>query len=89
MLVSLNDASLTVKNLNPDDGTPADPTNDGAPDYGEYTIGDGVSELRVNDILFQTRTGKVLDQALTTRAGVLEFANGNFKLEPRAAADMQ
>lgn len=89
VLVSLNDASLTVKNLNPDDGTPADPTNDGSPDYNEYTIGDGTSEVRVNDILFNTRTTKALDQALTTRIGVLEFANGNFKLEPRAAGDMQ
>jgi len=88
VLVSLNDASLTVKNLNPDDGTPLDPTNDGAPDFGEYQIGDGTNLLRVNDILFQTRTGKTVDQAVATRVGVLEFANGNFKLEPRAAADM-
>lgn len=79
VLVSLNDASITVTDLNPD-----------APsDYKEYVIGNGTETVRVNDVLFDTRTGKTLSQALTTRIGVLEYANGNFKLEPRSAADMQ
>jgi hypothetical protein len=79
VLVSLDDAAISVDNLNPD-----------APsDFKEYTITNGAETIRVNDVLFETRTGKVTAQALTTRIGVLEYANNNFKLEPRAAADMQ
>lgn len=79
VLVSLDDASITVESLNPD----------GASDYGEYTITDGTNDIRVNDLMFQTRTGKTVSQALTTRIGFVRYGNGAFKLEPRSAADMQ
>ncbi len=78
VLIKLSDASVTVNSLNPD-----------APsDYKEYTVTDGTNSLRINDTLFDSRTGKTLSQSLTTVQGVLNYFV-QYKLEPRSAADAQ
>lgn len=51
----------------------------------EFVV-DGV--LRINDYIYLVQPLPVVSQAYTSITGVLEFRNGNSKLEPRDAADL-
>ena len=76
VLVQL-DANVTVNSMNPD-----------TTDYKEYTVTNGTQTLRVNDLAFFSRPQVSMGATLTTVRGQLNYANGNFKLEPRVATDI-
>ncbi len=77
VLVRVDNAAVT--DLAPVAG-PSDP----AP-TNEFVIN---GSLRVNDYLYLVSPFPVLNQTYLSFTGVLEYRNGNFKLEPRSAADV-
>ncbi len=71
--------SVTVTEVEPTPGP-----GDGAP-TNEFVVGAG---LRVNDLMYRLDPAPQVGEALSFVRGVLRFANGNYKLEPRDAADV-
>ncbi len=77
VLVRISNASVTAVNLPPGPGD--------APQTNEFEV-DGA--LRVNDYLYLLTPFPVVGERFASLTGVLDFRNGNSKLEPRAAADV-
>ncbi|MBI2377500.1 MAG: amidohydrolase family protein, partial [Deltaproteobacteria bacterium] len=73
VLVEVQD--VFVVNANPD--APAD--------YKEFSV---TGDLRVNDYLFEITPRPEPGQRFSRLRGILRYANGNFKLEPRDADDV-
>ncbi len=76
VLVRVN--NVTVLNNAPDAGP-----GDRAP-INEFVVTGG---LRVNDLLYLATPFPSNNQSFSSITGVLEWRNGNYKLEPRSAAD--
>jgi hypothetical protein len=77
---------LLVTNVAP----PVGP-GDTAPTY-EFLVGDPAgagAQLRVNDFLYRVAPFPLVNDTLPQVKGVLDYRNGNYKLEPRAANDLQ
>ncbi len=73
-------SNVTVTNIAPTPGSgDAAPTN-------EFEV---ANVLRVNDYLFLTSPFPVVGTNYSSITGVLDYRNGNQKLEPRSAADFQ
>ncbi len=53
----------------------------------EFVIDDGSGGIRVNDLLYLTSPFPSLGDNFAKVTGILEFRNGNSKIEPRGAAD--
>jgi len=77
VLVSMS--NLTVTDANPPAGQ-ADPlpTN-------EFAVNGG---LRIDDLLYKIPVAPVVGQQFSALTGILNFRNGNMKVEPRSAADV-
>lgn len=71
--------SVTVTEVEPTPGA-----GDTAP-TNEFVVGAG---LRVNDLMYRLDPTPQVGEALSFVRGVLRFANGNYKLEPRDIADV-
>lgn len=76
--------NVKVTSLNPD---AAGGTNCTMNDCGEYMVTGGAANVRVDNLIVQTRTGKALGDCLSV-TGVLTYDFGKFKLLPRADADV-
>ncbi len=73
VLVQIND--LAVTDTNPD-----------APqDFGEFAVDDGV---RIDDLYFAIDPDPIIGTTFEAIIGPLNFSFGNFKIEPRSAADV-
>lgn len=79
VLVQLGNVTVT-------DIAPAPGTGDTAP-TNEFVVDGGV---RVNDLFFAAATFPFppLNERYATVTGILELRNGNYKIEPRSAADL-
>ena len=53
----------------------------------EFVVSDGAGALRVNDLLYLVTPFPVPGETFGSITGVLDFRNGNSKLEPRDAGD--
>lgn len=73
-------ANVEVLSVTPDAGA-----GDRAP-TNEFVV---TGDLRVNDYLYLTSPFPTVGQQFAAITGVLEFRNGNSKLEPRADTDLQ
>ncbi len=71
-------STVTVTDIAPPAGA-----GDTAP-TNEFEV---ASVLRVNDVLFLTNPFPAVGSAYTSITGILDYRNGNQKLEPRSAAD--
>ncbi|MDY0000975.1 MAG: DUF4215 domain-containing protein [Polyangia bacterium] len=71
--------SVSVTQVEPPPGA-----GDSAPNY-EFVV-DGA--LRVNDYIYRASPFPTVGQTFTRITGVLDYRNGNSKLEPRSAADL-
>ncbi|MBL9027890.1 MAG: DUF4215 domain-containing protein [Myxococcales bacterium] len=77
VLATVSDVQVTSNNPPPGPGDAA-PTN-------EFVV---EGTLRVNDLLFLTTPLPAVGASYTTITGVLDFRNGNQKINPRSAADL-
>jgi predicted extracellular nuclease len=80
--------NVKVTNINPDKTTP-DPAPYGTPNFGEWTVSD--SNLRIDDLLMPSQgqpVGIAVGDCYTSVVGVFDYSFGNFKIEPRSAADL-
>lgn len=75
---------VKVDNVAVTDIAPALGAGDTAPN-NEFVVD---TKLRVNDFLYLTTPFPVVGQKYTSIAGILDFRNGDSKLEPRAASDL-
>lgn len=55
--------------------------------YGEWEVNDSSGALRIDDLMYQYNP--TMGQKLEYIIGVLYYSYGNFKLEPRSAADIK
>ena len=81
---ALESVLVTVQNVSVTDIAPAPGPGDMAP-TSEFVVA-GV--LRVNDLLYKITPFPAVGQTYTSLTGVLDFRNGNSKLELRSASDV-
>ncbi|MCA9624041.1 MAG: amidohydrolase family protein, partial [Myxococcales bacterium] len=74
----------TVQNVIVTDDAPTPGPGDNAP-TGEFEV-DGL--LRVNDLLFAVNPLPAVNTVYTSLTGILDYRNGNQKLEPRSSSDL-
>jgi cysteine-rich repeat protein len=77
VLVKVNNVSVT-------DSAPAPGSADPLP-TNEFAVTGG---LRIDDLFYKPPTAPVVGQQFTSITGLLNFRNGNMKVEPRNAADI-
>lgn len=71
--------NVTVTNNRPDAG------DSDTGEINEFVVTGG---LRINDLMFLPTPFPSVDQQFNSITGVLEYRNGNYKIEPRNAADL-
>ena len=81
---ALEGVVVQVTNVTVANAAPAAGAGDAAP-INEFEIDSG---LRVNDLLFLFTPAPTNGQVFPSITGILELRNGNYKLEPRSAADV-
>jgi large repetitive protein len=81
---ALEGVVVQVTNVTVANAAPTAGAGDAAP-INEFEIDSG---LRVNDLLFLFTPAPTNGQVFPSITGILELRNGNYKLEPRSAADV-
>jgi hypothetical protein len=56
--------------------------------YGEWSVTDGFSSIRVNDLMYAASPAPVLNQTYLSITGALNYSFGEFKIEPRSSDDI-
>jgi large repetitive protein len=84
---ALESVIVQVKTVSVTDIAPALGPGDVAPS-NEYVVDDASGGVRVNDILYLTAPFPALGDTFGSITGILDYRNGNSKIEPRSVGDL-